>query len=252
MAKYADEARQRIQLGLKRFGPIIAQARSRSMNEADTRDIVKAILGDILGFDPFFEVTGEYSVKGQFADFAVKIEDQVRVFVEVKAIETKLEEKHLFQVIGYAANHGIEWAVLTNGDTWRIYRLFAGDSKRTEFVASVTLSDSNCPGPEKVEILFLISREGFRQNALGNHWENLQALHPQRVARCLIEDAVITAIRRELQRVAKFRIADSAVRDVLLNSVIRGDLSDAIKTGSRSKSPRAVKPSEKLDASPPT
>lgn len=46
------------------------------------RDIVKAILGDVLGWDPFFEVTGEYSVKGQYA---------------VKSIDMKLDEKHLYQ-----------------------------------------------------------------------------------------------------------------------------------------------------------
>jgi len=81
MAKYVDAAKQRISDNLRRFTKIIEQAKNRGVNEADTRDIVKAILGDVLGYDPFFEVTGEYSVKGQYADIPGRFSSIKRVFV---------------------------------------------------------------------------------------------------------------------------------------------------------------------------
>ena len=139
--KYLDDAESRISSNVRKFQQIVTQAKSRGVNEADTRDIVKAIIAELLGFDPFFEVTGEFSIKGQFADFAVKQGDNILFFVEVKSIETKLDEKHLFQVIGYAANYGVEWAVLTNANRWIVYRLFSGDEKRTEVVVDIDLSD---------------------------------------------------------------------------------------------------------------
>lgn len=207
------------------------------MNEADTRDIVKAMIGDILGYDPFFEVTGEFSIKGQYADFAVKAEDNaIRFFVEVKSIDTKLDDKHLFQVIGYAANHGVEWAVLTNADAWHVYRLFAGQERKTERVLCIQLSST--PSAELVEHFFMFSKEGFRQNALHSLWSNLQALNPQRIAATLCEEAVITALRREVQKDAGMRLNDEAIRTVVLNQVIRGDLADLIKA-SDAKRPKA-------------
>ena len=132
--KYVDDASSRIQSTIKKFQNIVGQAKQRNLNEADTRDIVKAMISDLLGFDPFFEVTGEFSIKGQYADFAIKSNDSILFFTEVKSIDTKLDEKHLFQVIGYAANHGVEWAVLTNAERWVVYRLFAGEEKKTEVV----------------------------------------------------------------------------------------------------------------------
>ncbi|MBS1713472.1 MAG: type I restriction enzyme HsdR N-terminal domain-containing protein [Armatimonadetes bacterium] len=231
MAKYVDTAKQRISDGLKKYTKIIEQAKNRGVNEADTRDIVKAVLGDVLGYDPFFEVTGEYSVKGQYADFGVKLGDEIRFFVEVKSVGTKLEEKQMFQIIGYAANQGHDWGLLTNGDEWQVYRLFTGADRGTERVFSVRLTDAETPLKDKVETLFLVSKEGFRANALQDHWSRAQVLNPLKVAEKLCEEKVLLAIRTELQRGIGFTLSVDAVCAVLLNQVIRGDIADKIKSG---------------------
>jgi predicted type IV restriction endonuclease len=241
MAKYVDVAKQRISEGIRKYTKIIEQAQKRGVNEADTRDIVKAILGDVLGYDPFFEVTGEYSVKGQYADFGVKLGDQIRFFVEVKSIGTKLEDKQMFQIIGYAANQGHDWGILTNGDTWNIYRLFAGADKGTELVASISLTDGQLPPREKVERFFMVSKEGFRQNALAEHWSRVQVLNPLRIAEKLCEEKVLKAIRTEVQRGAGFEVSMETICSVMLNQVIRGDLSDKIKASLAKAKPKPEK-----------
>jgi len=238
MAKYADLARERIRTKLKSFANIVQQAKTRNLNEADTRDIVKAMLGDLLGVDPFFEVTGEFSVKGQYADFAVKFADRIQYFVEVKSIDTKLDEKHLFQVIGYAANHGVEWAVLTNADEWRVFRLFAGDERRTELLFSVSMSGDTLA--DLIEKFFNFSKEGFRQRALESYWVNHQALAPLKVAELLVGDAMVTALRKEIARQGKVRVDDETVKELLLHQILRGDIVDSLADGA-AKSKSATK-----------
>lgn len=243
MAKYVDEAKQRISEGIRKYTKILEQAKKRALNEADTRDIVKAILADVLGYDPFFEVTGEYSVKGQYADFAVKFGDQIGFFVEVKSILTKLEVKQMFQIIGYAANKGHDWGILTNGDTWQIYRLFTGAEKGTELVTCISITDDAVPSREKVEALFMISKEGFRQNALQEHWSRAQVMNPLRVAEKLCEDSVVKAIRTEVQRGVGFSVELETIRTIVLNQVIRGDLADKIKASTSRKKAKEAKAS---------
>jgi hypothetical protein len=241
MAKYVDTAKQRISDGIRKYGKIIEQAQKRGVNEADTRDIVKAILGDVLGYDPFFEVTGEYSVKGQYADFGVKMGDDIRFFVEVKSVGTKLENKQMFQVIGYAANQGHEWGVLTNGDVWNVYRLFTGQEKGTELVTTVRITDPDVPSRDKVEQLFMVSKEGFRQNALGEYWSRAQVLNPLRIAEKLCEENVLRALRTEIQRGAGYQFDIDTICTVMLNQVIRGDLSDKIKASQARAKAKAKK-----------
>lgn len=243
MAKYVDTAKQRISEGIRKYSKILETAKKRAVNEADTRDIVKAILGDVLGYDPFFEVTGEFSVKGQYADFGVKFGEQIRFFVEVKSIGTKLEDKQMFQIIGYAANQGHDWGVLTNGDTWHIYRLFTGADRGTELVASISLTDPALALKDKVEMLFMISKEGFRQNALQEHWTRMQILNPLRVAEKLCDERVLKVLRTEIQRDASFAVPLETVQTVILNQVIRGDLADKIKASvNRNNKAKADKP----------
>ncbi|HLP00295.1 MAG TPA: hypothetical protein VK171_16980 [Fimbriimonas sp.] len=222
-----DEAEARIKSQVKRFEKIISVAATKGVNEADTRDIVKAVAADILGFDPFFDVTGEFSVKGQFADFAVKIEEAIKFFIEVKSVGTKLDEKHLYQVIGYAANHGVEWAVLTNSDRWIVYRLFAGSEKRTTVVFDVSVSSSSTA--ELIACFLAISKEGFKQNLLATRWESVEALAPKKIAEIAISQPVLQVIRRELQKATGFRASEETLSEILVNRIFRGDVADGIK-----------------------
>ena len=74
---------------------------------------------DALGFDKYADLTTEYQVKGEFADYGVRIDRELIAFIEVKRVATKLAPKHLRQVEMYAVNEGVEWVLLTNGGSGR-------------------------------------------------------------------------------------------------------------------------------------
>lgn len=66
---------------------------SRDANEGDTRLLVTDFLCDALGFDKYADLTTEYQVKGEFADYGVRIDRELIAFIEVKRVATKLAPK---------------------------------------------------------------------------------------------------------------------------------------------------------------
>jgi len=73
------------------------------MNESDTSNIINDMLGEMFGYDKFFDVTTEYKIKGQYADYGVKIDDKLTFIIEVKAIGVSLNDNHIFQASSYAS-----------------------------------------------------------------------------------------------------------------------------------------------------
>jgi len=94
MLIFNDQTRGRLTDSIKKYSRIVAQARQRGMNDRDTGDIVKAILGDMLGYDPFFDVTTEVSVRDP-ADHAVLLDGELKFLVVIKAISVALNAAHL-------------------------------------------------------------------------------------------------------------------------------------------------------------
>ena len=111
--------------------------RRHSLKETPTRTIVVDPLLEALGWDVRDpdEVQLEYpTVDNKFVDYALILNKKPVLLVEAKALDDKLDDvKAVTQVVGYAANDGIVWCILTNGIKWRVYR-----------------SVEKCPAPEKL------------------------------------------------------------------------------------------------------
>jgi hypothetical protein len=108
-----------------------------SLKETPTRTIVVDPVLEALGWDVRDpdEVQLEYpTVDGKSVDYALKINRKPVLLVEAKALDDPLSDvKAITQVVGYAANDGIVWCVLTNGIKWKVYR-----------------SVEKCPAPDKL------------------------------------------------------------------------------------------------------
>ena len=93
------------------------------MGEADTVVIVTAMLEEVFGYDRFLEITSEHAVKSTYCDLATKIEGVLQALIEVKAIGHELKDTHVKQAVDYAANQGVDYVLLTNGVSWRVYKV---------------------------------------------------------------------------------------------------------------------------------
>ncbi|MBM3476060.1 MAG: type I restriction enzyme HsdR N-terminal domain-containing protein [Armatimonadetes bacterium] len=224
MPKYTDRAKQRIAQELTRYSKILAGAADRGINEADTSAIVKDMLGDVLGYDKYLEVTSEYQIRGRFADFVVKRDDKALLAVECKAISHELRERDLFQVVGYIANLGLDWAVLTNGRRWECYRMQKG---QTELLFSVEVPTGS-PAQETVDHFYLLAKEAMWKGELAAAWEERQAMKPANIVRAILTARALKAIRLELKEIAQYPIDDEKLRQALAHEVLRRDVYEQV------------------------
>ena len=105
--KWEASAKARISSAMKKLAKPTASLREKDVVEADTRHLVTDILVDVLGYDKYKNLTAEFAVKGEFADYGIRIDKQLEAFVEVKRISTVLSAKHLRQVESYALKEGV-------------------------------------------------------------------------------------------------------------------------------------------------
>ncbi|WP_454849725.1 type I restriction endonuclease [Rhizobium binxianense] len=81
-----------------------------------------------LGYDVFdpTEVVPEFTAdavgkKGEKVDYAIKIDNEIRILIECKPISVALDKKHLDQLYRYFSVTNAKFAILTNGRTFNFY-----------------------------------------------------------------------------------------------------------------------------------
>ncbi|CCF82524.1 type I restriction enzyme HsdR N-terminal domain-containing protein [Nitrolancea hollandica] len=218
--KWEMDTRERLRSALRKFSKPLADLAERDANEGDTRLLVTDFLCEGLGYDKYADLTTEYQVKGEFADYGVRIDQELIAFIEVKRVTTKLNQRHLRQVEMYAVNEGVEWVLLTNGARWQVYHLTGG----LPIVVELAL-DVNLLGPEsaakKVDDLFYISREAFKRHRIDDLWKATKATSAGSLAHIIQSEHVLNAIRQELRRETGHRIETDELLPLLRETVIR-------------------------------
>ncbi len=100
--------------------------RREDLKEYPTRTIFIDPLLQVLGWDvrDLDEVQIEYpTIDGKSVDYAPQINHKPVLFIEAKPLNDPLTDvKSITQVVGYAANAGVVWCILTNGVTYKVYR----------------------------------------------------------------------------------------------------------------------------------
>jgi hypothetical protein len=233
---------ERLVAGIKRFQPILEAARARDVGEADTVTIVKDMLADVFGYDKYSEVTSEFAIRGTYCDLATKLDNVLQTLIEVKAIGHELKEPHVKQAVDYAANQGVDWVLLTNGDCWRIYRIVFAKPIDQELVVDLCFSQLNARSESDLELLYLWCKEGWQRSVLGDYHTQKQALSRFYLGAMLQTDAVLDVVRRELRRVSPdVRIDASEIKAVLINEVIKREVLEGEKADeARKKVARAA------------
>jgi hypothetical protein len=219
--KWEASSRERLRSGIRKFAKPLADFIARDVNEADTRFLVTDFLCEVLGYDKFMDLTAEFAIKGDFADYGLRVDRQLVALIEVKRVTTKLAEKHLHQVQQYGANEGVEWLILTNAAQWQVYHLDSKLPITVELVFEVDLSGAEQPG-KKADQLFPITRDGMKHRVIDEVWKAKRSTSPKAIARILTSPAVVTAVRRELRRQTEYSAADPEVLG-LIRTTLRQD-----------------------------
>lgn len=107
------------------------RVRSHSSSMATEEAVKTAVVLPFLralGYDVFnpAEVVPEFTAdavgkKGEKVDYAIKIDDEIRILIECKPITTNLDKVHLAQLFRYFTVTTAKFAILTNGRTFHFH-----------------------------------------------------------------------------------------------------------------------------------
>jgi phage anti-repressor protein len=219
--KWEADARERVKVGIRKFSKPLADFVARDVNEADTRLLITDFLCEVLGYDKYSDVTAEFAIKGDFADYGLRIDKQLVALIEAKRATTKLSPKHLRQIEDYGVREGVDWLILTNGSHWQVYRLGRTVPIVVDLAIEVDLLGPDQPA-KKAEHLFPITRDAIKHGVLEEVWKAKRATSPKAIARVLISPAVVTAVRKELRRETDYSATDEEILG-LVKATLRPD-----------------------------
>ena len=230
MATIPKRVEDRLVAGIKKFQPVLQVAKSRDVNESDTVSILNDMLGDLFGYDKYFEITSEFAIRGTYCDLAIKLEGKLTVLIEAKAIGIELKDQHVKQAIDYAANQGVDWVVLTNAAQWRIYKVIFGKPIDQDLVCEFDFLSLNPKDESHHQFLFLLTKEGWAKSAVMEFSEQKLALSRYFIGAAILSEPVLASIRRELKRVSPdVRIETDQIHDVIMQEVIKREIVEGEK-----------------------
>lgn len=247
------KVKDRLVAGIKRFQNVISRAKDKDINESDTVTIITDILSDVFGYDKYTEITSEFLIKHTFCDLAIKMENDVRLLIEVKAIGIDLKEAQIKQAVDYGSNAGIDWVILTNGNTWKVYKIVFSKPIDTELVYSFDFITLNTKKPADIELLYYLTREAMVKSSkisLEDYHVQKQLVNRFTLGQLLLTEPIIDMFRRQLKRMSpEIKASNEEIRQILTEEVIKREVLDGDKAlDAKKKVDKAMKAQAKLIA----
>ena len=184
---------------LRKFTPILIDARDERLNEADTVQRICHFFDKVLGYDRLRDISREAEMKGKYVDVSIKIDDRVRLLVEAKAAGVRLRDKHIDQAQAYASRNNYPWVLLTNGVDWNLYHLTFEEGIEYECAFALSL-DEEARFEEAAVRLGLLHKKSLSKGQLDEDWKKRTALGAYPIGRALFQEKTLRVIRTEIRR----------------------------------------------------
>lgn len=224
--KIPKKVQDRLVAGLRRYQPIVRRLKERDVSEADTVTVIKDMLCDIFGYDKYTELTSEQQIRGTYCDLAVRVGEKIHYLAEVKAAGSTLSDAHLRQAVNYGAHHGIEWVILTNAITWKVYRIKFAQPIAWDEVCCFDMGQISGRSNDDLSKLYMLSRESVSTDVLNAFHRQSQILNRYVTAELLQSEAVLGLLRKEFRRLFDMKTSPEELRGILVTDVIKRDTLD--------------------------
>ena len=146
------------------LGIALPDGSRRNLNEANTRAFVIDPIIGALGYAGPDQIELEVAVgrSGQSLDYVITAHG-IRIAVEAKSLQTTLADREASQLVGYIAQEGIRWAILTNGLDWHIFDNRVDGDWKQKRVATLDLEAAHRAGglEDALHPLALLAREAL-------------------------------------------------------------------------------------------
>jgi hypothetical protein len=152
----------RISEGLKRLQPIIREAKADDAGESETQKVVAFCLFEIFGHRSNPEAASQQVDSGKFIGLSINALD-LPFLLETVAIGLNINDEQLNQALNRAHTKGLDWAVLTNGQTWKVYKVIFSKPIDQVLIAETDLLEINPETVEETKGLFMLCREFWQK-----------------------------------------------------------------------------------------
>jgi hypothetical protein len=116
----------------------------------------------------------------------------------------------------------VDWVILTNGVSWRVYHVIFAKPIDQELVVNLDFSTINHRNDQDIDHLYLWCKEGWIRSVLGEYHTQKQALSRFFLGAMILTEPVLDVVRRELRRVSpEVRIETGKIKAVLTSEVIK-------------------------------
>lgn len=236
MANIPTKVYDRLSAGIKKFQPILNNAKNRDVNESDTVIVITDMLSEIFGYDKYSEITSEFMVRSTYCDLAIKLDSKIAFLLEVKAIGLELKDNFVKQAVDYAANQGIDFVVLTNGVLWKVFKIAFTKPIDQELVFEFDFLSLNFKNADDIEKLSLLSKEGWLKSFLYDYHSQKQALSKFFLSALILSDPIADVIRRELRKIAPdVKVTSDQIKEVILKEVLKREVIEGEKADEAKK-----------------
>ncbi|MCU0420281.1 MAG: type I restriction enzyme HsdR N-terminal domain-containing protein [Cyclobacteriaceae bacterium] len=220
------------------------------LDESGTRIMINTFLTSILGYQELEEIKTEYMIKGTYADYIVQIGGKRHFLVEVKAFSIDLSDKHLRQAVNYGANEGIDWAILTNGRQFQLYKIVFEKPISEKLVFELDFTSPEFNAKEALEDLAYLHRDAVVKKSLNDLWSRHSALDPLNIAGLLFAPQVVAFLRKELKSKYDSKFEEDEIIETLNEIVCTEIPAEKLKIPRfKSKKKKAIKKDEAQESS---
>lgn len=229
-AEIRQELIDSIRDGFRRLHPRLVEiSNSPKASEEEVRRWCIDALENVLGYNKG-ELDTEVRTLGGKVDIALKRGDHIFLVIECKNIRSKLNNGVRDQAAGYATSLSAEWAVVTNGQIWRLYRVIPQPGRDPRFIEvfDVSLLDEDGVSEVDAENLFLLTSRAVFGGDLERMSHLVACTSKKRILQALASERVVKALRLELATTYK----DEQDKNVSLDDeIVESALQDALGLG---------------------
>lgn len=248
-----DEKAKELKVRLKKFLPVIREAKEKNINEADTRMRIRVLLSEVLGYDMLEDISQEHMVQGHYVDLTVKNKGEIVMFIEAKSVDTTLRDTHAYQATNYAATGGVNLCILSNGIDYRLYYLTWDKAKvENTVILSFNLLDEDINSV--AEKLYLLSKESFKKGIIDKYVVEVTSLEDKNLLQALLSKRTLSALRLELKNITGHNIKEEAI-ERSIGRFFSAELYDiakaCVKRQERRKEKATASPAAALPVNPP-
>lgn len=209
----------RIRKHLNELKKSLSVIQKQNNNESAVEDLCKKFLVHIFGYDELHIYNQEKTGAQQETDFVIKNDKNQFVWIcECKSMKENLyKDKWLSQLKGYCCATNASWGILTNGLSWIIYYVFQKGNEQPQHIKVYEIENileiQNCKTDRNK--LYPFCSEAVTKCLRDKLLDEQKALSAECLGKCLLSDAVLKILKRQIQKTKKIKIETERLKQYI-------------------------------------